>query len=322
MKKIGIGFIAMCAAAMIMLASCFTTQKASELKLDYLEAEIPYGKSLLAGVYNFVTEKSDTWAIYDARFISIDPISEKYTFSGSFIVKLSDSSFLRYDFASCTVQKNENTFDVTFGQMGRYPCSEDGKRITYKSDLASSLNQTAKLFDSITGADKISAPEIDGYAKQIKNEILMRMSNWSDSEYETALNKAVTSPIILGAVAQNSDLVFTKFISDNEVIGRTASYEVITTNVTSNSTKEYKYYISGKIFAGSSYDQLKNLSLPSYVSVSIYTNNDSVIRLKPQDMFAANLLNPPKDSVYTTNGTIKDIKRSVIGGIDTIRIYE
>lgn len=55
MKKIGIVFIAMCVAVMMLLASCFTTQKASELKLDYLETEIPYGKSLLAGVYNFVT---------------------------------------------------------------------------------------------------------------------------------------------------------------------------------------------------------------------------------------------------------------------------
>lgn len=314
MKKNGIGLVAMCVAVMVMLASCTTTQKASAFTMDYLDKDIPAEKSLLVGVYNFVTEMSDTWAIYDARFISIDPVLEKYDFSGSFIVKLSSSSFWRYDFTSCLVQKSGNNFDVTFGQIGKYPVSAEGKRITYKSSLASELKQTTELVNSILGADKISDQERNNYVKQIKNEILMRMSNWDENDYADALNKTVTSPIIISAVSKNSDLVFSKFVEIYEVVGRQISLEIATTNVSENPNKNYKYYLSGDTFAG--FERRNEITTPIFMGVSVSTNNDVALTIRPQDRFNVNLLNPPKESLYTASGTIKSVSKN------SISIYE
>lgn len=217
---------------------------------------------LIAGVYDFATNPNESWEILDPAFVQSDQISDSYSFSGGFMIK----NFIgntRYDFI-CRVNKNGGDFDVILENMNSYACDKSGQIVS-----------AGKIYKT---SEKVAA----AYADQMKDEIKSRMGKWSDEEYETALNKAVTSPCILNCIASNSSLAFKKFLKDNAVIGRKITMEILVTNIDEapSYAEGYAYYVGGEVLSGYSVDSL-GIKLPKYETVMVYTNNDAVISLTP-----------------------------------------
>ena len=211
---------------------------------------------LIAGVYDFATNPNESWEILDPAFVQSDQISDSYSFSGGFMIK----NFIgntRYDFI-CRVNKNGGDFDVNLENMNSYACDKSGQIVS-----------AGKIYKT---SEKVAA----AYADQMKDEIKSRMGKWSDEEYETALNNAVTSPFI------NSSLAFKKFLKDNAVIGRKITMEILVTNIDEapSYAEGYAYYVGGKVLSGFSVDSF-GIKLPKYETVMVYTNNDDVISLTP-----------------------------------------
>lgn len=260
-------------------------------------------KKLITGVYNFATEPLNGWTIYDPNFTSINPISEQYTFEGGFIVKIL-VGYSRYDF-TCTVSKNGNDFDVQLSNVTSYACDKNAKKLASGKTMNTS--------------DKVSSE----YAKQMKTEITNRMSKWSDEEYANILNQTITSPIVLECIANNSALIFKKFITDNQLIGKNITLKINVTKVDEapKYAEGYSYYVGGQVFSGYKSDDL-GIKFPKSVGIMVYTNNDSVISLTPADTTDAILNGGQSGSVYEVKGTIKDIKRREAGGLSIIEINE
>ena len=258
---------------------------------------------LIAGVYDFATNPNESWEILDPAFVQADQISDSYSFSGGFMIK----NFIgntRYDFI-CRVNKNGGDFDVILENMNSYACDKSGQIVS-----------AGKIYKT---SEKVAA----AYADQMKDEIKSRMGKWSDEEYETALNKAVTSPCILNCIASNSSLAFKKFLKDNAVIGRKITMEILVTNIDEapSYAEGYAYYVGGEVLSGYSVDSL-GIKPPKYEAVMVYTNNDAVISLTPaktEEIFTGKI---QSGSVYKVNGTIKDITQSVTGDLEIIQVNE
>ncbi|MCR4714946.1 MAG: hypothetical protein K5751_11295 [Treponemataceae bacterium] len=283
--------------------SCLSTGGASSSADSVDVSALSLGdRKLISGVYNFATEKSDSWTIYDPYFVSIDVTNEKYVFTASFVVG-NIVGLTRYDF-TCTVTKQGDDFKIDLTDMSSYACDKDLKKV--------------KSGSSYETSEKVAVE----YAKQMKAEILLRIANWSDDEYTQNLNKAVTSPIILNCIANNSALVFKKFISDYEIIGRRICLQLNVTSVDEDTKhEEFSYSVNGKTLSGYKKDNI-GIKIPTYSSVFVYTNNDDVISLTPAETIDGIMTGGTSGSVYEVNGTIKDVRRSDIGGISVIVINE
>lgn len=260
-------------------------------------------KKLIAGVYNFATESSVSCEIVEPNFTSVDPISEKFSFDGGFIIK-NIIGLTRYDF-TCSIVKQNDDFSVELTNMNSYACDKNGKIV-----------KTGKKYT--TGA-KVAAQ----YAQQMKDEINARMSSWSDGEYEINLSKAVTAPLILGCVANNSALLFKKFIKDYEVIGKPISIKINVTNIDEapSYAEGYSYYVGGNVLSGYRQDEF-GINFPKYAQVMVYTNNDDVISLTPAETMDALLSSGQSGSVYEVNGTIRDVSQKSTGGLSVIQVNE
>jgi len=260
-------------------------------------------KKLISGVYNFATEESDTWTIYEAQFISVDPIAEKFVFKGAFIIKALIGTS-KYDF-TCTITKQNEDFSVSLTDMCFYACDKNLK-----------ILKTAKKYKA---GDKLAKE----YANQMKDEILKRMSNWTDEEYEQKLNNAITAPEILACIADNSSLVFKKFIKDNEIIGRHIKTKIYVTKIDEapSYAEGYSYYVGGNALKGYKTDEF-GLKFPEYVTIMVYTNNDDVISLTPAELMDGLLAGGTSGSEYEVAGTIRDISRKETGGLSVIQINE
>ena len=75
-------------------------------------------KKVFLGLHSFVTEPSKTWTIYDGYFTKVDPMSEEYTFIGSFVVKVLMTNS-RYDFA-CTVKNTGDDINLEITIITKY----------------------------------------------------------------------------------------------------------------------------------------------------------------------------------------------------------
>ena len=260
-------------------------------------------KKLIAGVYNFATEPSDIWTILDPAFKSVDPISEKFVFTGSFTVKILIGSS-RYDF-TCTVAKQNDDFTVELSDMSSYACDKNFKML-----------KTSQRYNT-------SARVAGEYAKQIKDEISKRMSSWSDEHYKQNLNSAVTSPMVLDCVAKNSNLVFKKFIKDYEVIGSPVKLKIFVTKIDEapEYAKGYSYYVAGNTFTGYRVGEF-GINYPEYTSVTVYTNNDAVISLTPAETMDGLMFGGTSGSEYEVKGIVRDVSQSSTGGLSIIQVDE
>jgi hypothetical protein len=259
-------------------------------------------KKLIVGVYDFATESSDSWTVYEPSFKSIDPINEKYVFTACFVIK-NIVGLTRYDF-TCNIAKVNEDFSVELTDMSSFACDKNLKIVKNGSVY------------------KTSAKVAREYAKQIKDEINKRMNSWSDADYEIKLNSTVTSPLVLGCVANNSALVFKKFVKDYEIIGRTIKTSIYVTKIDEapNYAEGYSYYVAGNALCGYRIGEF-NISYPEYASIMVYTNNDAVISLTPAETMDG-LLDGTSGSKYEINGTIKDIKQKSTGGLSIIEVNE
>ncbi|MCR4733812.1 MAG: hypothetical protein K5829_02255 [Treponema sp.] len=260
-------------------------------------------KKLISGVYNFATEESDSWTIYEPVFKSVDPIAEKFVFKGAFIIKALIGTS-KYDF-TCTIAKQNEDFNVSLTDMCFYACDKNLK-----------ILRTGKKY-------KVGDKLANEYAKQMKEEILKRMSNWSDEEYEEKFNNAITAPTILSCIANNSSLVFKKFIKDNEIIGRHIKTKIYVTKVDEapSYAEGYSYYVAGNALKGYKTDEF-GLKFPEYVSIMVYTNNDDVISLTPAELMDGILAGGTSGSEYEVAGTIRDLSQKSIGGLSVIEVNE
>lgn len=260
-------------------------------------------KKLIAGVYDFATVESSDWTIIEPTFKSVDPIAEKFVFTASFAVK-AILGLNRYDF-TCTVAKENDDFSVELTDMCSYACDKNYKIVK----KGSKYNTSARVAGE--------------YAKQIKDEISKRMTNWSDEEYNQKLSNAVTAPMILGCVANNSALVFKKFIKDYEVIGRHITAKIFVTKIDEapKYAEGYAYYVAGNALRGYKTGEF-GINYPEYAGVMLYTNNDAVISLKPAETMDGLIFGGKSGSEYEINGTVKDVSQKITGGLSIIQVNE
>lgn len=261
------------------------------------------GRKLIAGVYSFAFEKSDTWENVEPTVISVDPNNNKYELKASFITKLL-LGFSRYDY-SCVISQDNDIVNVEISDISSYACDKNLKKLPKGSVY------------------KVTSNVANDYANQMKTEIEKRLNSWSEEEYNNKLNSACTSPMILNCIAKNSALVFKKFITDNEIIGKPISFKMIVTKVDEapNYAKGYSYYLSGNVITGYKKDSM-GITTPTTAGVMVYTNNDKVISLVPTNIVDVIVDGANSDSIYEVNGTIKDISRRDSGGLSVIQINE
>lgn len=259
-------------------------------------------RKLISAVYDFATVPSETWTLYETNFNSIDPIGDKYSFTGAFVIK-NIIGLAKYDF-TCNITKEGEDFNVQLTNMSTYACDRNLKIVSKGSVY------------------KVSSRVADEYAKQMKTEIISRLSSWSEEQYNEKLDTALTSPVVLYSMANSSALLFKKFINDNQIVGKKINVIINVTNVDEapSYAQGYSYYVAGKTLCGFKKDSL-GIPLPEYASVMVYTNNDSVISLTPADTLDG-FIGGKSGSVYEVKGTIRDVSRKEIGGLSVIQINE
>ena len=265
-------------------------------------------RKLIAGVYDFVTVKSKNWNILEPDFQFIDSVTEKIVFTASFVEKGLPGLCSKYDF-TCTVARESNDFNVEITELTSLVCDKK---------LRPTRNSELLVWPSVTQ---------EKYAAKMKDEISKRMSSWSDAEYEQKFNEAVTSPLVLAGAARSNTVAFKNFMKDYQVIGRSVNTKIYTTDVheEAKSSKGYSYCVSGKGLCGhiTCKYELKEAYFkePQYSDIMVYTNNNSVISLKPakrktptgrKEAYIENAYDydVTTGSVYAIKGTIKDVSQN------------
>lgn len=260
-------------------------------------------RKLISAVYDFATVPSEAWTLYETNFNSIDPVADKYSFTGAFVIK-NIIGLAKYDF-TCDIVKAGEDFNVQLSNMTTYACDRNFKIVPKGSVY------------------KVESRVSNEYAKRMKTEITTRLSSWSEEQYNAKLDAAVTSPIVLNCVANGSALVFKKFVNDNQLIGKSINVKINVTNIDEAPSyiEGYSYYVGGKTICGYTTNSM-GLKLPDYVSIMLYTNNDEVISLTPAETNDALFGSGKSGSVYEVKGTIRDVSRKDIGGLSVIQINE
>lgn len=261
-------------------------------------------RKLISAVYDFATVPSEAWTLYETNFTTIDPVADKYSFTGAFVIK-NIIGLAKYDF-TCDIVKDGEDFNVQLSNMRTYACDRNLK-IVPKGSVYKVENRVS-----------------NEYSKRMKTEISTRLSSWSEEQYNAKLDAAVTSPIVLNCVANGSALVFKKFINDNQLIGKSINVKINVTNIDEapSYVEGYSYYVGGKTVCGYTTDPM-GLKLPDYVSFMVYTNNDDVISLTPAEKTDGFFGSGKSGSVYEVKGTIQEIKRKDTGnGISLIKVNE
>lgn len=231
-------------------------------------------KDLLAGVYDFATQESSTWKIYDGYFKTIDVSSEEYVFTGSFIVKILVGNS-RYDF-TCTVKNGSDDFTVELSDMTSYACDKKGSKLP-----KGTINNT-------------SANVASQYAAQMKDEINARIKGFKDIDAQ--YTKTVTSPAFVETASKSmTDLAFKKFAEAN-INGKPVEFDVILSSIDENLNPITKEPMELAYKAVASFKTNKIDPLGMTVSggslITIYSNNEKLVSAK-------------KDSVYRVKGTAK-----------------
>lgn len=114
-----------------------------------------------AGVYNFATEASDSWRIYDADFETINPVSDSYSFTGGFVVKF--LGLTRYNF-KCDIVKQGDDFSVKLSDVSSFVCDKNG--------IKKSTSSIAKTPENVAVQ----------YAAQMKDEIKNRIDKITEED--------------------------------------------------------------------------------------------------------------------------------------------
>ncbi len=220
-------------------------------------------KSLFTGVYDFATEKSDSWKIYDGTFTKIDFSENEYSFMGGFVVKLLTTS--RYDF-KCTVKGTGDDFSVTLSDMVSYSCDKNGIRAK-KAKTASTSTRVANQ-----------------YADQMKDEIKARISKLSGDQLEKKYFDIISYPPVLDLYTKSmSDLAAKKFIEAN-INGKTVEFEVTLNSIDENDSlyglhENFAYKAIGNIETYSE-GSVGGIIITKPLSVLIYSNNDKLLNTK------------------------------------------
>ena len=239
--------------------------------LILLSASMMFGQTdvdsqkLLVGLYDFITEPSSNWKIYDGAIISADPINDEYTITGGFIVKVLLSNS-RYNFV-CSVKNTGDDISVEISQMESYICDKNGNLAS-----GSSVNETSNRVAS-------------QYAKQIKEEILARMADISEDTIETAYAKVVTLPnFIKPLINTMSELALKRFVEQN-INGKEVELEIALSSIDENrnpiTNELYPLNYKAKGFINGVYESGwgRNMVKKSY-SLNIYSNNDKLLSTK------------------------------------------
>lgn len=234
-------------------------------------------KDLLAGVYDFATQESKTWKIYDGYFKSIDISEEEYVFTGSFIVKILIGNS-RYDF-TCTVKNGDDDFTVELSNMISYACDKKGNKLPNGDKYNTATNVASQ------------------YAAQMKDEIKNRIKSFADIEAQ--YTKTVTNPAFVEVASKSmTDLAFKKFAEAN-INDKKVEFDVVLKSVDENInpvTKEPMElgYRAVADFMTNKLDPL-GMTVSGGCQIFIYSNNDK-------------LLNAKKGSTYKVNGAAKVTK--------------
>lgn len=265
-------------------------------------------RKLIAGIYDFVTAPTKEWIVIEPDIQFIDPITERIVFTASFVKKGLPGFLRKYDFA-CEVTRENDDFSLKITELTSISCDRN---------LKPTKNSELSVWPEIT---------CEKTAKQMKDEISERMSKWSDAKYEERFNDAVTSPLILAGAARSNTVAFNNFIKDYQVIGRSVTTRLYTTDVheEAKSSKGYSYCISGKGLCGhiTCKYELKDAYFkePQYADLMVYTNKNSAISLKPakrktptgrKEAYTENAYDydVTTGSEYKVDGTIKEVSQN------------
>ena len=266
--------------------------------LILLSASMMFGQTdvdsqkLLVGLYDFITEPSSNWKIYDGGIMSADPINDEYTIVGGFVVKVL-FSYTRYNFV-CSVKSTGEDISVDISNMESFACDKNGKLTS-----ANTVKETSQ---------KVA----NQYAEQIKTEIKARMSNISEDSIESAYTKVITSPkFIKPLINTMSELALKKFVEQN-INGKEVELEVVLSSIDENrnpiTDELYPLNYKAKGFINGVYENGwgRHMVQKSY-SVNIYSNNDKLLTTK-------------NGASYKAKGKVN--LKQIGSGLDKFWVYE
>ncbi len=262
--------------------------------------KIPEGRDILPLVMEFANDK-DSWT--ECGIDSLDVTKSEYVVSGFAVQKIM-IGFSRQSY-TVSISRNGAELVVAVSDMTSVASDKDGNPVKNATKMANPKSTMTKL------------------AGLIKDDLAGRISSWSDEEYQDKYNKSITNPMVLNTIANQSALVFKKFVNDNAIIGKPVEFNINVTKVDEapKYAEGYAYYIGGGAFCG--YKSVAGgIPARDYVTVMVYTNNDEALSLTPAEAMDALLLGGEGGSVYTVKGTIKDVKRKEIGGLAVIQVNE
>lgn len=251
--------IILMAAAFMMCAVCFAGTSAKEI---------------VAGVYDFVTQKSESWNILDGKFSEIDLTSGQCIFKGSFVVK--SLGYFRYEF-DCQVSNKGDDIKVEVANMSSYACTKDG--VEAKNARKAETSMLVSL----------------QYADHMKTEIKKRIDDFNaNGILEEKYSACITSPSFIYLYSQaQSELALKKFVQAN-VNGKDVELSFKLNSIDENNDvitgkpQKLAYRATGSVYV------IKEEKVGGFniykeipVMVEVLTNNDELLTAKIGDLYNA-----------------------------------
>lgn len=235
----------------------FTAIVVSLLMAGALFAQkIPEGRNLVAAVYNFA--QPENWGGVES--VTYDIQNDTYVIKAYTMGKVL-MSFQRQD-QTVTIKGNGNSFTIDVTDVTSANCDKNGKPT---SNPIANQASTAKKIASM-------------YVTEISN----RIEKWSDTEYQSNFDEAVTSPdVLFSFINTSSDLYFKKFVEKNSVVGKSVSSEVKLYSIEESKKAGFDYEAHAILLDS------RNVAGKT-LFVKIYSNNDKLMSLKKDDMYKIN----------------------------------
>ncbi len=238
------------------------------LGLAVFAQKIPEGRNLPALVVDFATDKN-SWT--ESNLVKVDPMNEEYSVSG-YVVQKNIIGYVKQSYV-VTISKSENELNVSVSDMNSVACNKEGAVLSKASVIKNPSSTETKL------------------ASLIKEDLVKRISQWSDEEYEEKNLKACSYPEFVYQLSKTaSKLYATKFFEKN-VNGKNVELEVTLSSIDENLnpiTKEpeqLQYKAVGSVEIVKSADSGFVITEP--YTISIYSNNDKLLSAKIGSIYKA-----------------------------------
>ena len=280
---------------------------------NLIAQKLPAGRELFVLAYEFAQDETDAWT--SARITKFDLMNNEYVVSGYCVQKIM-VGFQKQSY-DVLLKLEKDALSVTVGNMESVACDKDGKPTKGATSMKNPQSTMTKL------------------AGLIQKDLAGRIKSWSDEEYAEKYDEAVSNPAIINCIAETTTSLYTsKFIENNNLIGKQVAYNVVVSEIKENKPDErikkplesmdgtlpevykYGYELIGDfnaidVAAVVPEDTIGMLTGPKKtVTIFFYSNDDKLLMTKAGKEFVV-------------KGTIKEVRLDKTSGkLSWITIWE